>query len=212
MQTQQTIHYIPPTARIATQIRVAAYCRVSSDSADQLESYAAQVEHYDRLIRQNPQWEMAGLYADEGLTGTRVDTRADFQRMMRDARRGKIDRILVKSISRLARNTHDCLTAVRELNALGVSVYFEAERIDTADLGGELALSFYGARAQEESLSISQNMRWSYERRMKSGSFITCFAPYGYEVVGSGLITNEAEAEIVRYIFSEYIVNVNLKM
>ena len=201
MQTQ-TIHYIPPTARIATQIRVAAYCRVSSDSADQLESYAAQVEHYDRLIRQNPQWEMAGLYADEGLTGTRVDTRADFQRMMRDARRGKIDRILVKSISRLARNTHDCLAAVRELNALGVSVYFEAERIDTADIGGELALSFYGARAQEESLSISQNMRWSYERRMKSGEFITCHAPYGYKLVGSSnLEIIECDAEIIREIF-----------
>ena len=211
MQSQQTIHYIPPTARIATQIRVAAYCRVSSDSADQLESYAAQVEHYDRLIRQNPQWEMAGLYADEGLTGTRVDTRVDFQRMMRDARRGKIDRILVKSISRLARNTQDCLTAVRELNSLGVSVYFEAERIDTADIGGELALSFYGAKAQEESLSISQNMRWSYQRRMQSGEFITQTAPYGYTLKRRDLEIDEGRAEVVRLVFSMYMLGVGMQ-
>ena len=198
MQNTPIIHYIPPAARLATQIRVVAYCRVSSDSADQLESYAAQVEHYGRLIRQNPQWKMVDLYADEGLTGTRVDKRLDFQRMMRDARCGKIDRIIVKSISRFARNTHDCLTAVCELKSLGVSVYFEAERIDTGDVGGEMILSFHGARAQEESLSISKNMRMSYQRRMQNGMFITCSAPYGYELVGRDLVANETEAANVR--------------
>ena len=201
----QTIHYIPPVAVSGAQLRVAAYARVSSDSADQLESYAAQMEHYEQVIRQNPRWELVDLYADEGLTGTRADKRLDFQRLLRDCRRGKVDKILVKSISRFARNTMDCLTTVRELKSLGVEVFFEKERLDTGDMGGEMMLSFYGSAAQEESLSISGNMRWSYKRRMKSGEFITCRAPYGYQLVDRNLVIDRAEAPIVRRIFSEYL-------
>ena len=127
----QIIHYIPPAVQSSAKLRVAAYCRVSSDSEDQLLSYAAQLEHYNQAIRQNPMWELVDLYADEGLTGTRADTRGEFQRMLQDCRRGRIDKILVKSISRFARNSQDALTAIRELKSLGVEVFFEKEQIST---------------------------------------------------------------------------------
>ena len=185
--------------------RVAAYCRVSSDSADQLASYWNQVDYYTKHIGQNPEWELADIYADEGLTGTRADTREDFQRMMRDCVRGKIDLILVKSISRFARNTRDCLAAVRQLKLLGIGVYFEKEKIDTAGLNGEMLLSMYSASAQQESISISENQRWSYKRRMERGDFITCTAPYGYRLGKNTLHIHEPEAEIVRRIFHEYL-------
>ncbi len=184
---------------------VAAYCRVSSGSEDQLASYWNQVTFYTDHIGQNPDWELADIYADEGLTGTRADTREDFQRMLRDCARGKIDRILVKSISRFARNTRDCLAAVRQLRLMGVSVYFEKEKIDTAGLGGEMLLSMYSASAQQESVSISDNLRWSYKRRMESGDFITCRAPYGYKLSKGMLEIYEPEAEVVRRIFREYL-------
>jgi DNA invertase Pin-like site-specific DNA recombinase len=119
-------------------------------------------------IASNPNWELADIYADEGLTGTRADKRAEFQRMMRDCRKGKIDKILVKSVTRFARNVRDCLEYVRELKLIGVTVLFEEQNIDrsTAD---EMFISMQGSIAQEESLSISGNMRWSYKRRMESG-------------------------------------------
>jgi len=177
MMQAQTIHYIPPSVHNAATLRVAAYCRVSSDSIDQLESYAAQLEYYDQLIKSTPSWELIDLYADEGLTGTKADTREDFQRLLQDCRKGLIDKVLVKSISRFARNARDCLAAVRELKSLGVSVFFEAQNIDTGSMGGEMIIAFRGAQAQEESMSISGKMRWSYQRRMESGEFVTCHAP-----------------------------------
>ena len=205
MQTQ-TIHYIPPTAQSGIVLRVAAYCQVSSDSEDQLESYAAQLEHYDQLIRSTPSWELVDLYADEGLTGTKADTREDFQRLLRDCRKGLIDKVLVKSISRFARNTRDCLATIRELKSLGVAVLFERENIDTGSMGGEMMLAFYGAQAQQESMAISNNMRWSYQRRMESGEFITCCAPYGYGLIKSSeLFIGESKANIVRDIFEQYL-------
>ena len=187
------------------KLRVAAYCRVSSDSSDQLASYHNQVRYYTEFIGQNPAWEMVDIYADEGLTGTRADTREDFQRMMRDCARGKIDRILVKSISRFARNTRDCIAAVRQLKLLGVSVYFEKERIDTAGQGGEIFLTMYSAGAQQESISISQNQRWSYKRRMERGDCISYRAPYGYRFKDGALHIHEPEAQVVRRIFHEYL-------
>ncbi len=188
-----------------SKLRVAAYCRVSSDSADQLASSWNQVTHYTDYIGQNPDWEFAGIYADEGLTGTRADIRDDFQRLLRDCARGKIDRILVKSISRFARNTRDCLAVVRQLRRLGVSVYFEKEQIDTAGLSGEMMLSMFSAGAQQESISISENLRWSYRRRMKNGVFITNSAPYGYRLKKKTLEICEPEAKVVRRIFREYL-------
>ena len=168
---------IPPSESKPDTLRVAAYCRVSSDSSDQLHSYAAQIRKYTAEIGNHEGWELVDIYADEGLTGTRMDKREDFNRMLSDCRKGRIDKILVKSVSRFARNTKDCLAALRELLSLGVSVYFEKENIHSETLTTELMVSVYGALAQQESVSISQNQRISYQRRMERGEFITCTAP-----------------------------------
>lgn len=201
-----TVKMIAPTAQKPQVLRVAAYCRVSSDSADQLHSYAAQIRAYTDLIRQHDGWELVDIYADEGLTGTRMDKREEFGRLMADCRKGKIDKVLVKSISRFARNTKDCLTSLRELKSLGVSVRFEQENIDTETLTTELMVSVSGSLAQQESVSISENMRMSYQRRMQRGEFITCKAPFGYRLVdGKRLEIIPEEAEVVRWMFDAYL-------
>ena len=174
------VRVIQPISEQAKKLRVAAYARVSSDSADQLNSFATQVTYYTDFIQSKDEWEFSGLYADEAVSGTTAEKRDDFQRLLADCRAGKIDRILVKSISRFARNTLDCLQTVRELKQLGVAVEFEKEGIDTGNMGSEMLLSILGSAAQEESLSISKNLKWSYRRRMRSGDFITCNAPLGY--------------------------------
>ena len=138
------VTYIPPKAAKPEALRVAAYCRVSSDSSDQLHSYATQIKAYTEQIGAHADWELVDVYADEGLTGTRMDKREDFQRLLADCRKGKVDRVLCKSISRFARNTKDCLAALRELSALGVTVYFEKENIDTGTLTSELMGSVSG--------------------------------------------------------------------
>ena len=120
---------------------MAAYCRVSSDSDDQRNSFSTQVQHYTQLIQSHPDWEFVDIYADEGITGTRADKRDDFQRLMADCRAGKIDQVLVKSLSRFARNSKDCIQAVRELQSLGISVFFEKEHLDTGKLHNEMTLS-----------------------------------------------------------------------
>lgn len=197
---------IPPKTGQPDILRVAAYCRVSSDSTDQLHSYAAQIREYTRQISDHVGWEMVDVYADEGLTGTKLDKREDFNRMMADCRKGKIDRILVKSISRFARNTRDCLASLRELSRLGISVYFEKENIDTGTLTTELMVSVSASLAQQESISISQNQRMSYQRRMERGEFITCTAPFGYEMPdGKNLEIKESDAEVVRWMFHAYL-------
>ena len=201
-----TVKVIPPKEKAPDILRVAAYCRVSSDSADQKHSYATQIRAYTEKISGHEGWELVDVYADEGLTGTKMDQREDFNRMLADCRKGKIDRVLVKSISRFARNTKDCLAALRELTGLGVTVYFEKENIDTAALTTELMVSVYGALAQEESVSISKNQRISYQRRMERGEFITCYAPLGYRLVdGKNLEIVEDEAKTVRWIFQQYL-------
>jgi DNA invertase Pin-like site-specific DNA recombinase len=200
------VRVINPIASPETnKLRVCAYARVSSDSDDQQNSFVAQVDYYTELINSNEDWEFVDIYADEGLTGTRADKREDFQRMLKDCRKGKIDRILTKSISRFARNTRDCLETIRELKTLGVEVEFEKEQINTGKITSEMMVSFFGSFAQEESISISNNMRWSYRKRMQSGEFITCKAPYGYRLVNGDLIVHEQEARVVRRIFQSYI-------
>lgn len=197
---------IPPNESKPDTLRVAAYCRVSSDSSDQLHSYAAQIRKYTEEIGHHEGWELVDIYADEGLTGTRMDKREDFNRMLSDCRKGKIDKVLVKSVSRFARNTKDCLAALRELMSLGVTVYFEKENINTETLTTELMVSVSGALAQQESISISQNQRISYKRRMERGEFITCKAPFGYRLVdGKNLEIVPAEAEQVCWIFNAYL-------
>ena len=201
-----TVKVIEPQAIQPERLRVAAYCRVSSDSKDQLHSYAAQIRSYTEEIAQHDGWELVDVYADEGLTGTRMDQRDDFNRMMRDCRKGKIDRVLVKSVSRFARNTKDCLSALRELSTLGVSVQFEKENIDTKTLTTELMVSVSGSLAQQESISISANQKISYQRRMERGEFITCSAPYGYRIMDKkNLEIIPEEAATVQWIFDAYL-------
>ena len=201
-----TVKEIAPHALQPEHLRVAAYCRVSSDSEDQLHSYAAQIRNYTEVIAQHDGWELVDVYADEGLTGTRMDKRDDFNRMMRDCRKGKIDRILVKSVARFARNTKECLASLRELSGMGVTVQFEKENIDTGTLTTELMVSVSGSLAQQESISISANQRLSYQHRMEQGLFIACTAPYGYRMVDKkNLEVVPEEAITVRWIFSSYL-------
>ena len=185
----------------ARKLRVAAYARVSSNSEDQKHSFAAQNAYYSKLITDNADWELADIYADQGITGTSIDKRDDFLRMMEDCRKGRVDRILVKSSSRFARNTKESLEAVRELAALGVSVYFEEQNIDTAQVSGEVLIAMFAALAQRESEAISERMRWSYQTRIDKGRFSTNKAPFGYRLVGGRLEINAEEAEVVRVIF-----------
>ena len=187
------------------QLRVAAYTRVSSDSDDQLNSFAAQNRYYAELISGKAEWRMVDIYADEGITGTSAAKREDFQRMMADCRRGLIDQILVKSISRFARNTKDCLEAVRELKELGVNVRFEREGIDTANVSSELITAIYAAFAQKESESISGNMRWSYRRRMEDGSFLPPSTPYGYRIINREIVIDSEQAVNICKIFQWYL-------
>ena len=181
------------------RLRVAAYTRVSSDSEDQLNSFAAQNRYYTELISSKAEWRMVDIYADEGITGTSVAKRDDFQRMMADCRRGLIDQILVKSISRFARNTKDCLQNIRELKERGVNVRFEREGIDTVNVSSELITAIYAAFAQKESESISGNMRWSYQRRMESGTFLPSSMAYGYRLDGKKIVI-DPEAALIRSI------------
>lgn len=193
------------TKRQTDKLPVAAYCRVSSNSDDQRNSFASQVKEYTTQINVNDEWALAGIYADEGISGTSAKKRPEFNRLMDDCRQGKVKRVLVKSISRFARNTLECLEYIRELKMLGVSVYFEKENLDIATLSSEMLIAMLGSMAQEESTSISQNMCWSYEKRMKSGEFITNTAPYGYRLIGGKLVICDEEAETVRRIFREYL-------
>lgn len=199
------VKVIQPISEQSKKLRVAAYARVSSDSADQLNSFATQVDYYTGYIQSKDEWEFAGLYADEAISGITADKRSDFQRLLADCHAGKIDRILVKSISRFARNTLDCIQTVRELKRLNIPVEFEKENIDTGSMGSEMLLSILGAAAQEESLSISKNLKWSYRHRMKIGDFTTHIAPFGYSYKSKTLVPNPNEVPIIEYIFNSYL-------
>ena len=195
----------------ARKLRVAAYTRVSSNSKDQEHSFAAQNAYFSKLITDNPDWELADIYADQGITGTSIDKRDDFLRMMEDCRKGRIDRILVKSSSRFARNTKESLAAVRELKSLNISVYFEEQNIDTAQVSGEVLIAMFATLAQRESEAISERVRWSYRVRMSKGRFSTCKAPYGYRLVKDHLEIQEDEASIIRHIFDRYLAGVSME-
>ena len=157
------VQVIQPIQQQPKRLRVAAYARVSSDSTDQLNSLSVQVDYYTHLIQENPNWDFAGIYTDEGITGTSTKHREQFNRLMDDCRAGLIDRVLVKSASRFARNTADALASVREMKSLGVTVVFEKENFYTETANGEMILSMICAVAQEESLSISKNLKWSMQ-------------------------------------------------
>ena len=207
---QQRVIVIPAHDEIvARKLRVAAYARVSSSSEDQLNSYCVQNQYYSELISGNPDWEMVDIYADEGITGTSVEKREDFQRMMQDCRKGKIDRILVKSISRFARNTKDCLAAVRELKELGVSVLFEEQGIDTAKVSSEMVTAIMASLAQKQSESISGNTRMSIQWRMESGHFRISNPPLGYNLEKGVLSATEDGTSVVKFIFDAYLAGQN---
>jgi len=202
----KNITIIPPSESRPNILRVAAYCRVSTDLDEQASSYASQIRSYTELISQHEGWELVDIYADEAVSGTKTDKREDFNRLLADCRKGKIDRVLVKSISRFSRNTKDCLAALRELMRLGVTVQFEKENIDTGTLTTELMVSVSGSLAQQESMSISQNIHQSYRRRMERGEFITTKPPYGYRLVNRrDLEIVPEEAEIIRWVFDAYL-------
>ena len=189
------------------RLRVAAYCRVSTDSEEQLESYQSQLQYYKDLITNNPDWEFVGIYADPAVSGTQTKHREGFQRMINDALSGKIDLILTKSISRFARNTLDTLKYVRLLKERGVAIQFEKEGINTLNSQGEMLLAILSALAQAESESISQNVSLGLKMKMKRGELIGfsgCLG-YDYDPIAKTLVINEEEEEIVRDIFKRYI-------
>lgn len=191
-----------------TDIRVAAYCRVSTGDESQQTSYTSQKAYYSGLIQSKAGWKFAGLYADEGISGTSIVRRTQFNQMIQDAKSGKIDYIVTKSISRFARNTLDTLTYVRELKELNpkVGIFFEKENIDTLDVRGEMVLTVLAAIAQEESHSISENIRWGIRKRFQAGiPQVNLNRFLGYSIGENGeWKINEQQAEIVRKIYAEF--------
>ena len=193
----------PQNTALKPKLRVAAYARVSVDTLHH--SLAAQVSHYSNLIQNNPAWEYAGVYADEGITGTSTTHRTEFKRLIADCNAGKIDLVLVKSISRFARDTVDCLHTVRQLKEKGIAVRFERENIDSMSEDGELLLTLLASFAQEESRSIGENIRWGVRRRFAQGIPNGHKAPYGYQWDGEMFRIVPSEGEIVKEIFCRYL-------
>ncbi len=190
-------------AALPAHKRVAAYARVSSEKDEMLHSLAAQVSHYSGYIRSHPGWTFAGIYADEGITGTK-SSRPEFTRMLGDCRVGKINLLITKSISRFARNTVDLLNTVRELKDIGVDVYFEEQNIHTMSGDGELMLTILAAYAQEESLSVSENQKWRVRKNFTEGKPWNC-TMIGYRYKDGTLIKVPDEADIVQLIFRLYM-------
>ena len=187
--------------------RVAAYARVSTEQEAQQNSYEAQISFYTDYIKNNPDWEFVKVYADEGISGTSYKKRDGFNRMVKDAEEGKIDLILTKSISRFARNTVDSLTITRRLKSVGVEVYFEKENISSMDAQAELIFTIMSSVAQEESRSISENVRWGHQRSMEAGKISLAWSNFlGYEKGPDGLPhIVEEEAELVRKIYRLFL-------
>lgn len=193
------------------QIRVAAYCRVSTDDEEQLTSFEAQKDYYTAKIMENRQWTMAGIFADEGLSGTSAKKRPEFQKMLRKCKKGKIDLILTKSVSRFARNTLDCIQITRKLREMGIAVYFEKENVNTMDMDSEFVLTIMGSMAQAESESISRNVAWGKRQAMKSGKVMSFSRIYGY-MQGEGGVPKivPEEAEVVKRIFDWYLAGASV--
>ena len=187
---------------VVKKLRVAAYCRVSTENEDQKESLEAQREHYESWIRMHDDWECAGVFYDFGISGTKADAREGLQALLYACRTGSVDYVLTKSISRFSRNTSDCLSLVRELLSYNIPIYFEKENIDTGSMESELILSVLSSMAQSESESISKNVKWSVKKRMEEGNFVFGYLPYGYTKDAAGnMVIDPVESEIVRLIF-----------
>ena len=199
---------------VQRQLRVAAYCRVSTDDEEQLTSYEAQQTYYTDKIMGNKDWTMAGIFADEGITGTSARKRPEFLKMIRQCKRKKIDIILTKSISRFARNTVDCLNYIRALRELGIAVIFEKENINTMESDSEILITMLGAFAQAESESISANVRWGKRQAMREGKAIIQYKRlYAYEKGEDGMPQIiPGQADVVRSIYSRYLTGASLRM
>lgn len=193
------------TSQSKKLLRVAAYCRVSTDSDAQLESLDAQKSHYENYIATRDDWEFAGLYYDEGVTGTSAEKRTALMQMITDCENGKIDFVITKSISRFSRNTTDCLELVRKLLDLDIPIFFEKENINTGSMESELFLSILSSMSQDESSSISLNSKWSIENRFKNGTYKVGYPPYGYEWNGEEMVINNEQADVVKTIFADVL-------
>ena len=189
------------------KLRVAAYCRVSTDSDEQATSYDAQVGHYTEFIQKNPEWEFAGIYADDGISGTNTKKREDFNRMVDDCEAGNINMIITKSISRFARNTLDCLKYIRQLKDKNIPVFFEKEAINTMDAKGEVLITIMASLAQQESQSLSQNVKLGLQFRYQNGQVQVNHNHFlGYTKDADGnLIIDPEQAEVVKRIYREYL-------
>ena len=162
------------------KLRVCSYSRTSTAEEIQRSSIEGQQRHFEQLIAAHDDWENAGSYVENGVTGTKAEVRPELQRMLKDCREGKIDKVLTKSISRFARNTTDCLEMVRELSSLGVTILFERENLDTGTMGSDLMLTLLAAFSEQESESISRNIRWGVKRKFESGTYEQPTVPFGY--------------------------------
>lgn len=189
------------------KLRVAAYCRVSTDTEEQATSYDAQIQHYREYIISKPEWELVDIYADEGISATNTKKREEFNRMIEDCKLGRIDIVITKSISRFARNTVDCLNYIRELKEMNIPVFFEKESINTMDAKGEVLLTIMASLAQQESESLSKNVKLGMQYRFQQGKVMVntrCFLGYDKDENGH-LIINLEQAEVVKRIFREYL-------
>ena len=206
------IYYTEFAAPCASGKRVAAYARVSLETDKLAHSLSAQTSYYKEFIRQRPGWVSAGIYADSFISGTETSNRTEFMRLIKDCEQGKIDIVLCKSISRFARNTVDLLKTVRQLKELGIEVRFEKENINSLSEEGELMLTILASFAQEESRSISENVKWGIRKRFKSGTpGIRNKNVFGYHYDGERYVVVPEEAEAVRTIFRDYIAGVPLR-
>lgn len=198
---------------IKPKLKVAAYCRVSTDSDEQATSYEAQMEHYTNYIKKNDEWEFAGIFADDGISGTNTKKREEFNRMIEECMAGNIDMIITKSISRFARNTLDCLKYIRQLKEKNIPVFFEKENINTMDSKGEVLLTIMASLAQQESESLSKNVKLGLQFRYQNGEVKVNHNRFmGYTKDENGhLIIDSAQAEIVKRIYREYLQGASLK-
>lgn len=195
------------------KLRVAAYCRVSTDYDEQASSYETQVAHYKELIQKDPTWEFAGIYADDGISGTNTKKREQFNKMIAACKAGKIDLIVTKSISRFARNTIDCLKYIRDLKAINVGIFFEKENINTMDAKGEVLITIMASLAQQESESLSQNVKMGIQYRYQQGKvFVNHNHFLGYTKDSEGnLVIEPEEAKIIKRIFYSYLNGMSMK-
>lgn len=205
MKKVTKIDKIEPSKAAKKKLRVAAYCRVSTDSDAQLESLETQKMHYENYINSRDDWEFAGLYFDEGITGTKADKRPKLMRLIDDCKAKKVDFVITKSISRFSRNTTDCLDIVRTLLNLNIPVYFEKENINTGSMESELFLSILSSMAEGESTSISENNKWGIKKRFENGTYKLGYVPYGYRWEDGKIIVDPKQAVIIKRIFSELL-------